>query len=360
MTSEPGRPPPRRPRGPDRRLPAEPVAEVDPAGTGGAGAAGRHHPRRRRPGGRVPGLRQPAQPGGGVRGHPSSSSGSAPARRRPTRSPPSTSGPTGGRARRCPGLGHRPAPRDPHRHRETSWPATARVFSFASPPERQGHLAADALFPSAAAAGTNGGHLRRRRRRPAARRRARGHRRPSSSQRGVKVDGRHLRPRRQQAGSLEPPTPPSSASTRPPPGPGWPRPRSSRLPARPGRGRHLLAGRRNARSRPARGCPGGLALCRPGRRRGPGHPLGAGGGTSAPVLHGWATAKSLAAAIWRTGADTPAEVQAALEGLAGWSSGLAPPYETRPGTRSRTPEGVVFRVQSGAFAPEGGFRRDPY
>jgi hypothetical protein len=84
-----------------------------------------------------------------------------------------------------------------------------------------------------------------------------------------------------------------------------------------------------------------------------------GGGTSASVLHGWATAKSLAAAIWRTGADTPAEVQAALEGLTGWSSGLTPPYETRPGTRSRTPEAVVFRVQPQAFVPDGGFRRDP-
>ena len=84
------------------------------------------------------------------------------------------------------------------------------------------------------------------------------------------------------------------------------------------------------------------------------------GGTSASVLHGWAGAKALAAAIWRTGADTPAGVQSALEGLAGWSSGLAPPYETRPGTRSRTPEGVLFQVQSGAFVAEGGFRRDPY
>jgi ABC-type branched-subunit amino acid transport system substrate-binding protein len=85
-----------------------------------------------------------------------------------------------------------------------------------------------------------------------------------------------------------------------------------------------------------------------------------GRGTSAPVLHGWATAKSLAAALWRTGADTPAEVQTALEGLTGWSSGLAPPYETRPGTRARTPEGVVFGVQSQAFVAQGGFRRDPY
>ncbi len=85
----------------------------------------------------------------------------------------------------------------------------------------------------------------------------------------------------------------------------------------------------------------------------------AGGGTSASVLHGWATAKSLAAAIWRTGADTPAEVQAALEGLTGWSSGLAPPYETRSGTRSRTPEGVALPGAVRRLRPQGGFRRDP-
>jgi hypothetical protein len=90
-----------------------------------------------------------------------------------------------------------------------------------------------------------------------------------------------------------------------------------------------------------------------------GQAIRSGAGTSAAALHGWAGAKALAAAVWRTGADTPAELQSALEGLAGWSSGLAPAYETRPGTRSRTPEGVLFQVQSGAFVPQGGFRRDP-
>jgi hypothetical protein len=90
-----------------------------------------------------------------------------------------------------------------------------------------------------------------------------------------------------------------------------------------------------------------------------------GQGTSAPVLHGWVDAKALAAAIWRTGADTPAKLQTALEGLAAtnngpaWSSGLAPAYETRSNTRSRTPEGVLFQVQSGAFVAQGDFRRDP-
>jgi hypothetical protein len=46
--------------------------------------------------------------------------------------------------------------------------------------------------------------------------------------------------------------------------------------------------------------------------------------------------------------------------MAGYDSGLAPPYETRPQTRSRTPEGVVFEVHSGAFTAQGTFRRDPY
>lgn len=84
------------------------------------------------------------------------------------------------------------------------------------------------------------------------------------------------------------------------------------------------------------------------------------GAPSAAVLHGWATAKSLAVALWQTGADTPEEALVAVEGLAGYDSGLAPPYETRPGTRSRTPEGVLFEVRSGAFVTQGGFRRDPH
>ena len=95
----------------------QPAAEPEVGGR--AAAAGRHHPRRRRPGGRVPGLRDPAQPG----------------RRRPR--PPARTRhdrrrlaggqhdrhrqprvPAGGRAGRCPGLGHRTPPRDAHRPRE--------------------------------------------------------------------------------------------------------------------------------------------------------------------------------------------------------------------------------------------------
>ncbi|MGH9040722.1 MAG: hypothetical protein ACRDZ3_10890, partial [Acidimicrobiia bacterium] len=84
------------------------------------------------------------------------------------------------------------------------------------------------------------------------------------------------------------------------------------------------------------------------------------GSPSAGVLHGWNTAKVLAVALWRSGADTPEETITALEAMTGYDSGLAPPYETRPGTRSRTPEGVVFEVRSGAFTPQGAFRRDPH
>jgi hypothetical protein len=83
-------------------------------------------------------------------------------------------------------------------------------------------------------------------------------------------------------------------------------------------------------------------------------------GTGVGVLHGWATAKSLAVALWRSGAQSADQVTAALEGLAGYDSGLAPPYEVRSGTRSRTPEGALHEVRSGAFSRTGGFRRDPY
>lgn len=80
---------------------------------------------------------------------------------------------------------------------------------------------------------------------------------------------------------------------------------------------------------------------------------------SAAVIHGWVTAKMLAVAMWRTGADTPAELRAALDGLSGYDSGFMPPYETRRGTQSRTPEALVVKPSDGRFAPASGFRRDP-
>jgi hypothetical protein len=229
------------------------------------------------------------------------------------------------------------------------------VFSFASPPERQGHLAADALFPSKAAPGTRAVIYA-----PAAPGPLRdvvpGAIQAVLQERGVTADVVVYDP-----GAHKPFTPADAAF----------------VSLDPATAKTWVAEARSANYRPAAGVAGIYSLfdealladLPEGARVVSPYVVPSGtegqairseaGGTSASVLHGWATAKSLAAAIWRTGADTAAEVQAALEGLAGWSSGLAPAYETRPGTRSRTPEGVVFRVQSQAFVPDGGFRRDP-
>jgi hypothetical protein len=237
---------------------------------------------------------------------------------------------------------------------ESLLPANGAVFSFASPPERQGHLAADALFPTTAAPGTKAVIYA-----PA----APGPLRDAVPEaikavladRGVIVDVVTYDP-----GAHKPLTPADAAF----------------VSLDPAAAKAWVAEAKSAGYRPAKGVAGIWSLADeslladlpegarvvspyvvPGGDEGQAIRSDA-GGASASVLHGWATAKSLAAAIWRTGADTPAEVQAALQGLAGWSSGLAPPYETRTGTRSRTPEAVVFQVQGGAFVADGGFRRD--
>ena len=236
-------------------------------------------------------------------------------------------------------------------------PGNGAVFSFASPPERQGHLAADALFPAAVGDGTKTviyvpvapGPLR------------------DAVPEAIKAVLKERNVTSVQVVTYDPaarkPLTPADAAF---------------VSLDPAAAKAWVAQAKAEGYRPAAGVAGIYSLADESLL--PDLPEGArvvspyvvpagdegqairsaGTGTSAPVLHGWATAKSLAAAIWRTGADTPAEVQAALEGLTGWSSGLAPPYETRPGTRSRTPEGVVFVVQSQAFVAQGGFRRDPY
>jgi len=238
---------------------------------------------------------------------------------------------------------------------ESLLPGNGSVFSFAGPPERQGHLVADAVFPSTAPAGTKAVIYT-----PT----ARGPLRdvvPEAikavlKERGVIVDVVAYDP------SAHKPLTPADAAF---------------ISLDPATAKAWAADAKAAGYRPAAGVGGIYSLADealladlpegarvvspylvPGGAEGQAIRSG-GAGTSASVLHGWATAKSLAAAIWRTGADTPAEVQAALEGLTGWSSGLAPAYETRPGTRSRTPEGVLLQVQSGAFIQQGGFRRDP-
>ena len=228
------------------------------------------------------------------------------------------------------------------------------VFSFASPPERQGHLAADALFPSEAPGKKAAIYV------PA----AAGPLRdvvPEAIKAVLKERKVNVEVVTYDPGADHPLVPADAAF----------------VSLDPATAKAWVAEAKSANYRPAAGVAGIYSLfdetlladLPEGARVVSPYVVPSGtegqairseaGGTSASVLHGWATAKSLAAAIWRTGADTAAEVQAALEGLAGWSSGLAPTYETRPGTRSRTPEGVVFRVQSQAFVPDGGFRRDP-
>lgn len=78
----------------------------------------------------------------------------------------------------------------------------------------------------------------------------------------------------------------------------------------------------------------------------------------AAATHGWATAKSLAVALWRSGATTGPATAGALDRMTGYSSGLAPPYEVRPSTHSRTPEAAPFEATGGSFVQTGEFRRD--
>jgi hypothetical protein len=85
-----------------------------------------------------------------------------------------------------------------------------------------------------------------------------------------------------------------------------------------------------------------------------------GGPVDAEELHGWETAKVLAVALWQSGATTAAGLQAALDAFAGYSDGLLPPYHVRPGTNSRTPEGLLFTTSNGQFVAIGSFRTDPF
>jgi ABC-type branched-subunit amino acid transport system substrate-binding protein len=236
-------------------------------------------------------------------------------------------------------------------------PAGGRVFSFASVPERQAHLAVDAVFPAAASGAsavvyvaTDG---------PYAGRVADAFRHVLAGK-GVKVTTRVYDPA--QPPALLPAATEDAAFV------------SLDPPAAAAFARQA----RESGYRPARGIAGVASLFDPavlvdlpegarvvspyvvpGGAEGDAIRSGA-GGTSAAALHGWTTAKVLAVALWRSGADTPDETMTALEGMTGYDSGLAPPYETRPQTRSRTPDGVVFEVRSGAFAAQGAFRRDPY
>lgn len=82
------------------------------------------------------------------------------------------------------------------------------------------------------------------------------------------------------------------------------------------------------------------------------------GPLNARRIHGWQTAKWLAYAIWRSDATTSAQLSTALQATKDWSSGWAPPYETRPGTRSRTPEAVRLDWEGGRLVTKGEFLAD--
>lgn len=86
----------------------------------------------------------------------------------------------------------------------------------------------------------------------------------------------------------------------------------------------------------------------------------AGGPPSFGFVHGWATAKALALALWQSGASNSEELTRALAAFPQDDlGGLIAPYRVRPGTNSRTPEGLVLQVRGGTFVAQGGFRADP-
>ena len=86
----------------------------------------------------------------------------------------------------------------------------------------------------------------------------------------------------------------------------------------------------------------------------------AGGPPSFGFVHGWATAKALALALWQSGAGSAEELTRALAAFPQDDlGGLIAPYRVRGGTNSRTPEGLVLQVRGGTFIPQGGFRADP-
>lgn len=81
---------------------------------------------------------------------------------------------------------------------------------------------------------------------------------------------------------------------------------------------------------------------------------------SASLVHGWVTAKSLAVALWLSGADSSRATERAVAELDRYANGFAPPYKVREGTNSRTPEGLVYEVRRGALVAVSGFLRDPF
>ena len=80
------------------------------------------------------------------------------------------------------------------------------------------------------------------------------------------------------------------------------------------------------------------------------------GPAGAEQLHGWVAAKTLAVALWRSGTISTA----ALAQLAGYGDDLRPAYGVHPGTTSRTAEGLAYVVRNRAFVAVGSFRSDAF
>lgn len=78
---------------------------------------------------------------------------------------------------------------------------------------------------------------------------------------------------------------------------------------------------------------------------------------SIEAVHGWVTGKALALLL--TGSPTAGTrlTEADLDRLVGWDPGWAPPFEFRPGTRSRTPDAVPLRAADATFVVAGDFER---
>jgi len=74
---------------------------------------------------------------------------------------------------------------------------------------------------------------------------------------------------------------------------------------------------------------------------------------NAAVVHGWVTAAALDHLLSRNGGTKLTATD--LDALAGWSSGWAPPYEVRRGTRSRTPDAIELVATRDGFVPNGTF-----
>jgi hypothetical protein len=80
----------------------------------------------------------------------------------------------------------------------------------------------------------------------------------------------------------------------------------------------------------------------------------------AASIHGWMTAKAIAAAIWRSDAVTPSALTQALSSLGSYSSGFVESYRVRQGTNSRIPEAITLEAVEGAFHVRSDFLEDTF